>query len=405
MSRAQIKSGAVLAAAFIVVACGSAAPPPASQLRTSVASGTAIASVGTVTPVASVAAASAAATTSATATPGATRNPSAGYTDLPGWLVFEHFGQTPDGSTPQFDFNNRMIWMVHADGSGLHELSAGAPAAGKSSPDISPDGGTVAFNTWSEPVQIWTVPIDGGTPTLITTDCDGIESHCMEGEPSYSGDGTKLAFARVWVEKGATFTAIGIRDLGTGHVQMIDSTKVGMSVGSATQPSLSPDASQVTYYVVDQTPSQERATSTRVMVAATDGSSVHELPRPSGSSWASDPDWSPDGKHIVFGTLPNRESEGWVDPPGLVEGGPWTINPDGTDLVDVCADCLRTPIGRGSANVPSWTSDGRILAWGYKTWVLMNADGSDAAHINMPKLTWNGDGLGYNYAAVLQPTN
>ncbi|MGZ5374768.1 MAG: TolB family protein [Aeromicrobium sp.] len=294
--------------------------------------------------------------------------------------------------------------MVHADGSGLHELSPAAPAGGKSSPDISPDGKTVAFNTWSEPIQIWTAPIDGGEPTRVTTDCAGYEASCIEGEPTFSGDAKKLAFSRQWVDNGRTHAAIGIRDLESGQVTILGSTEVDAAVGYPTQPSLSPDGSQVAYYVVAQTPAQDRPTGTEIMVAATDGSAVRELPRPPGSDWASDPDWSPDGKSIVFGIMPNREIEGWGDFPGP-DLGISTINPDGTNLVNICKRCLLTPLGPGTGHAPSWTSDGRILFWGYKSWALMDADGSDAAHINMAKLTWNGDGLGYNYSAFLQPTN
>src|SRR5829696_7435862 len=61
------------------------------------------------------------------------------YSRLKGWLVFEHFGQAPDGSTTTFDVDRRQIWLVHADGTNLHELAPGVPA-GKASPDISPDG-------------------------------------------------------------------------------------------------------------------------------------------------------------------------------------------------------------------------------------------------------------------------
>jgi len=235
----------------IAIACGGspasttpvsssrAATPPATTTPAATPAATRVATTAP-TPASTTGATPRQVATSTVAAP-ATRNPSAGYTDLPGWLVFEHFGQAPDGSTPTFDFNNRMIWMAHADGSGLHELDPGMPAAGKVSPDISPDGRTIAFNTWSEPIQIWTAPIDGGDPTLITTDCGGFENDCVEGEPSYSGDGTKLAFVRQWVKDSVTNTAIGVRDLQSGAVTMLDSTKTDFGIGYVTQPSFSPD--------------------------------------------------------------------------------------------------------------------------------------------------------------------
>src|SRR5262249_1677412 len=116
--------------------------------------------------------------------------------NIPGWIVFEHFGQAPDGSSPTFNAANRMIWMVHSDGSGLHELDPGNPVDGKVSPDISSDGRLVAFSSWSPLQRIYTAPIDGGDPTLITTECSGEWPSCTENDPSFSADGSKLAFVR-----------------------------------------------------------------------------------------------------------------------------------------------------------------------------------------------------------------
>jgi len=73
--------------------------------------------------------------------------------------------------------------------------------------------------------------------------------------------------------------------------------------------------------------------------------------------------------------------------------------PDGTGLTDLCGACL------GGGIAPSWTPDGNhILFWGYRTWALMDPDGTNIAHINQSKLTWFGDELGYGYFALLQPT-
>ena len=68
-------------------------------------------------------------------------------------------------------------------------------------------------------------------------------------------------------------------------------------------------------------------------------------------------------------------------------------------MTDLCGACL------GGGIAPSWTPDGNhILFWGYRTWALMDPDGTNIAHINQSKLTWFGDELGYGYFALLQPT-
>ncbi len=341
------------------------------------------------TPLASPAATS---STSAGATPTGL-DVSAGYADLPGWIVFEHFGQAPDGSTSTLDFHHRMIWLVHANGSGLHELAAGKPVDGKVSPDISPDGSQVAFSSYDPLVRLWEAPIEGGDPVLISTDCSGRFNDCQAYDPAYSADGKKLAF--VHFDGARAETAIAIRDLSSGQVTYLKSTAISLSRGYLAQPSWSPDGKQIVYYRSLQPNPDEHVTDTRLFVVAADDSAISELPQPL-HRWAADPDWSPDGSLIVFSSAPNRETEGWADGP---TGGIYTIRPDGTDLRQVCTTCLNG----GSA--PSWTPDGEhILFWGYRSWALMDRDGGRAAHINQAALTWFGDRLGFGYAAFLQPT-
>ncbi|MEW5990340.1 MAG: hypothetical protein AB1736_03210 [Chloroflexota bacterium] len=318
-----------------------------------------------------------------------------GYADLPGWIVFEHFGQAPDGSTTGFDPDNRMIWLVHADGSDLHELAPGDPADGKSSPDISPDGTKVVFASWTPRTLIWEADIAGGPARLISTDCDGQFQPCGEDQPAYSPDGSRIAFARS--SDGLATTEIAIRDLGTGKVTILRSTSVASSSGYVAQPSWSPDGTQLVYHRVYQTPSDERATDSEVFVVGVDDAGLSKMPRPSGS-WAADPDWSPTDGMIVFSTSPNRETEGWAFDNGAPRGGIWTIRPDGSGLSQACGECF------GGGVAPSWTPDGRqILFWGYRSFALVNPDGSGIAHINQPALTWYGDQLGYGYAAFLAP--
>jgi Tol biopolymer transport system component len=323
----------------------------------------------------------------------ATPDTAAGYPALPGWIVFEHFGQAPDGSTTELDFDNRMIWLVQADGTGLHELAPGEPPTGKISPDVSADGTRIAFGSFDEP-RLYEVGIEGTEPALVSTDCDGREDGCQEFEPAYSADGRRMAFVRYLRDDDTPYSVIGVRNLETGDVTLLTRTRADLAEGYVNQPSWSPSGAELVYYRVSQTEDQEHPSDVRSFIAPADGSRVRELPRPDGE-WAADPDWSPDGAVIVFSTLPNRESEGWT-------GGPdpdlYIVRPDGTGLTKLCEECLD------GGWAPSWTADGRIMFWGNRSWGLMNADGSEMAHINQPELTWFGDELGYGYAGFLQPT-
>jgi Tol biopolymer transport system component len=337
------------------------------------------------------------ATAVTTPTPSASSSSAAGpppdYKGLPGWIVFEHFGQAPDGSTTTFDPDRRQIWLVHADGSNLHELAPGNPV-GKASPDISPDGSKVIFNSWEDPTQIWEASIEGGQPVLVSADCAAATA-CLEHDPTYSPDGKRLAFMRVeGFGSSSESSVIGVRDLDTHQVTLLETTRVLLSTGDLAQPTWSPDGLQIAYHRNTQTPTDEHPTKIRIEIVNVDGTGLRELPAPAGEAEAADPDWSPDGSLIVFSTMGNREGEGTGGSTGI-----FTIHPDGTGLTDVCGDCLQGGIA------PTWTPDGKhIMFWGFRTWALMDPDGGNMAHINSSKLTFFGDILGYGYFGLIQPT-
>lgn len=319
-------------------------------------------------------------------------NVSAGYTDLPGWIVFEHFGRQPDGSTATFNTDARWIWLVHADGSSLHELAPNT-TNGKVSPDISPDGKTVVFASWELGSKVYQVPIEGGTPVALSIPCVAKSGdECNLADPAYSADGTQIAFVKTEISGATLSSHIDLYDLTSGRTREIANTRTANPLA---QPTWSPDGRQIAYHLDTQAGLEDPITKIRIEVVNIDGTGHHELPAPPAADRAGDADFSPDGSLIVFSTFPNREGEGKSGLTGI-----YTIHPDGTGLsTNICGQCL------GGGIAPTWTSDGKhILFWGYRTWALMDPDGGHMAHINQAKLTWSADNQGYGYFAELQPT-
>jgi len=326
---------------------------------------------------------------SAPASPIASPKPSSSgalldYTNLQGWIVFERAGKAPDGSTPAGVDYPHSLWLAHADGSDLHELAPGVPASGKISFDISPDGSRVIFSAYDPPVQVWEVGIEGGAQKLLSTDCNGVPAECMEAAPAYSPDGKRVAFVRAT----ETSSVLAIRDLASGDVTMLDTTRSSSSDVWLDEPSWSPDGQQIVYHKVIHDAAQDRVVDSNIFIVNADGSGLHELALPDGTPWG-DADWSPDGSRIVFGSYPIRVLAN-------AKSEVYSVRPDGTDLQQL----TRLGVGSGA---PSWTSDGaHIFFWGLQTFFLMDPDGGNAKAINRADLVFDNDG--YGFYGALQPT-
>jgi Tol biopolymer transport system component len=313
------------------------------------------------------------------------------HSDVAGRVLVQHLGNALDGSEASAtdgNYDRRRFYLMDPDGSNVTELLPGQPAGGKNHADISPDFTKVVFQDWADAPKVYEAGLDG-SGLRILTDCD-----CIEGEPAYGPDGTRIAFLR---QDGSVVT-IGIRDLTSGAVTMLPSTAASWPDGSQgdqpAHPSWSPDGSSIVYarmhYASDGSLLWSQLTSVDVATGE-----LAEIPVPRELR-AGEPRWSPDGSLLLFASDSAETSL------GRAYGNVYTIRADGTDLRNLTGSLPSLadgsqPRGAEGGTGASWTPDGRYIIYMHDEIRMMRADGSDDALWSQsgPDMSTNETGYGY----------
>ena len=174
-------------------------------------------------------------------------------------------------------------------------------------PALSPDGKLLACasdRSGEGNLDIWVQQVAGGEPIRLTRD------PADDSEPVFSPDGSKIAFRSERAGGGIyVVSALG------GDARLI--AKDGRS------PRFSPDGNEVAYYVGNPTSGVAYARgSARIYVVGSAGGPPRQLEPKFEVAFS--PAWTADGKHVVFGGLPESTAGGkgldfWVT---SLDGGP-----------------------------------------------------------------------------------
>ena len=207
------------------------------------------------------------------------------------------------------------IWLVNPDGTNPRQVQASG-----SSPDIHPDGTKIAFGHPPGSFDIYTAPINGGTPTKVpgsTPDSDN--------SPQWSTDGSGL----LWTTAGQSFNTyvadpytettpvvfpegVYFADWGrvngsevivavdgtTGMIGLYDPTtgnRIGDPIVEGIAPEISPDGTKLAY-------ASDLHGDMDIFVLDLTDPNATALHLTTSSATDSNPTWSPDNLWIAFST-------------------------------------------------------------------------------------------------------
>jgi Tol biopolymer transport system component len=224
------------------------------------------------------------------------------------------------------------IFTIDASGNGERQITNPEAGVVDDQPDWSPDGSLLVFHRSvpDSPFAIYTVKPDGSDLTRLSPPCSAsgpdIETTCEDGEgASFLPNGKRVVYTRA-TGKVRHFPGsdqiqhsdIVVRDVNGANPRVL--IRSCPYEGDYLQAHFAPDGSRFVYVRVNS-PLAKPAGGKALFVARADGSGQRQI-----TPWSLDagdnPDWSPNGKLILF-----RSHEG-----GAKQSQIYVARPDGSGL-------------------------------------------------------------------------
>jgi TolB protein len=262
------------------------------------------------------------------------------------------------------------VFTIEPDGSGLRQIThVPSHDPGAENPSWSPNGTTIAFDAAAgKGVDIFTRS-PGAQPTPLP-----LSVGAFNGDPAYSRDGTEMSF-----DQDTGPAAPRVHGIFIANADGSDARRVTTGIRSTkaydTESQWSPDGKRLAFTRV------KNGKQAAVFVVAVDGTGLRRV-----TPWSLDaasPDWSPDGREILFNTYYDYH-------PGKF-ANVYSMRPDGSHQTLL----TRTRPGVQSFR-PAWSPDGTRIVFdrftptgkrsGRIDLFTMSADGSQLRRVtNMPR--------------------
>jgi TolB protein len=279
------------------------------------------------------------------------------------------------------------VFTIRPNGSGERQITHPPQGFVDRNPDVSPDGRRIIFEREGVDCgpecsydEVFVVNTDGSNLTQLTHNPPGeVCGHggFCNGSPAWSPDGTQIAFTRasgLVVDDLIENVGIYVMNADGSRVRQI-TQKTRPSLGEDSDPQWSPDGRKIVFQrfnVRTATPQDGVALWTINLVNGRE----HRV-TPWDLRAGDTPDWSPDGRRILFHSN--------VGGPPTVSANLYTIRPDGTGLRQLTFAQGGLVQYLGS----SYSPDGTLITFGRRPEtggaaadvLVMRVDGTHMRHV------------------------